>query len=246
VRAVGRPVSAERLDPEFDPRLVEDAVLEAVRGHPRARAFHAERDAVYPVADPESREAAFDALHARWFERLALDGPFREALAEQPAVAPRCGRWLVVRARARREEAADLLVAPAGRPSLLVRVLGQTVAVPQRLRLLLDRELLHVQDMLDPSFGYQPALPASVAGGPAERAVRDRYRVLWDVYADGRLARRGAVPASARRDREEEFARAFAHLGARAGAAFARVFGGLPLTHADLVALAMPGPSIPP
>lgn len=240
-RRAGR-VSAGRLDPEFDPRLVEAAVLEAIRGHAREREFHAQRDAVYEIAEPEPREAAFEALHGRWFERLALDRPFHEALAEQPALAQRGVRWLVTGARGLGDEAADLLGGPDIRPTLLVRVLPDTVAAPERLWRLLRRELLHVADMLDPGFGYDAALPRDAAGGARERVVRDNYRVLWNTYVDGRLVRRGVLPATVRGERRREFGRAFPHLGDRMEAAFEAFFDGQQLTHPGLLAFAAGGP----
>lgn len=60
---------AQRLDPEFDPRLIEAAVLEASRGHAWEHEFHSERDTVYDIVDPDRRETAFRALHERWFTR---------------------------------------------------------------------------------------------------------------------------------------------------------------------------------
>jgi hypothetical protein len=234
-------MSAPRLEPTFAPRLVEAAVLEAMRGHAREPEFHAQRDAVYDIVEPELREAAFASLHARWFERTALDRTFHEALAEQAAVAGGCARWLVADARASREEAADLLVVPGGRPTLLVRVQPATVATPERLLRLLRRELLHVADMLDPAFGYKAALPPDVAGGPRERVVRGHYRIVWDAYVDGRLVRRGALPAGVRAERRVEFGRAFPRLGAGTEAAFDRFFGGRGLTHAALLAFAAGG-----
>jgi hypothetical protein len=229
-------VNRGRLDPEFDPRLVEAAVLEAIRGHAREHDFHAEREAIYEIDEPEPRETAFEALHVRWFGRLALDRTVHQALAEQPEIAARCGRCLVARARARREEVADLLVAPDERPTLVVLVMPATVAIPERLRVFLRRELLRVGDMLDPGFGYYPAPPAGAAGGAWERAVRDAYRVCWDAYVDGRLVRRGALPAAVRHDRLGDFVRAFRHLGTGAEAAFERFFEGPQLTHAEFLA----------
>lgn len=235
-------MSAAPLDPELEPRLIEAAVLQATRGHPRARAFHAERDTVYDILDPERREAAFETFHRRWFTRLALDGPFRETLGELPSVAGGCRRWLVAAAHGRRDQVADLLVAEDVRPTLLVRVLAETVATPERLRRWLRRELLHVADMLDPAFGYEPTLPRGAAGGPRERVVRGSYRLVWDVYVDGRLMRRGMLPAAVRGERLAEFRRAFPHLEPRSEAAFDAFFEAASLTHAALLAFAAGGP----
>lgn len=228
-----------RLAPEFDQRLVEAAVLTAIRLRGEQRAFHAERDALYEIADPDTREAAFDALHARWFDRLALPRPFQQALAEQPSLAARCERWLVAAARRRADEAADLLVAPHGRPTLVVRVMAETVAAPERLTPLLRRELLHTVDMLDPRFGYAATLPPATGSGPREKVFRDNYRVLWSAFVDGRLVRRGVLPAQVRAERLADFARAFTELGAGTAAVFDHVFGRDDLTHAELVAFAL-------
>ncbi|OGK95613.1 MAG: hypothetical protein A3D33_08565 [Candidatus Rokubacteria bacterium RIFCSPHIGHO2_02_FULL_73_26] len=239
-------MTASRLALEYEPRLVEGAVLLAVAGRAAERRFRAERDRFYRVADGAEREMGFDTFHAAWFARLALDRPFCEALEEQPAIVARCARWLVARARGRSDEAADLLVPHGARPTLLVRVTCETVAAPEALRLLLRRELLHVADMLDPRFAYAPGVPADVAGGPRERLVRENYRVLWNVYVDGRLARRGLVPASVRAERLREFTRAFAPLGDAAAAAFAPFFDENDRTHADLMAFAARGPGAAP
>ena len=226
------------LEPEWDPRLVEAAVLAAMHGSADEPAFRAERDALYEIAEAEDREAAFAALHARWFERLVLDRPLREALAMWPEIAASCARCLVTRAPGGRDEGGDLLVAPTTRPILSVRLSVETVATPERLRLLLRRELLHVADMLTPRFGYEPALPEHVAGGARERAVRDHYRILWNAYVDGRLVRAGLVLTVARGERFREFACAFFQLGDGLEAVFERFFDAPELTHADLLGFA--------
>ncbi len=231
-----------RLELEWDPALVEGAVLAAISGPTETRRFHAERDGLYRIAEPEPREAAFAALHARWFVRLGLGRPFSLALAERPEIAERCGRWLVARARARRDEAADLLVASGVLPTLLVRVTAETVATAGRLQILLRHELLCVSDMLDPRFAYAPSLREDAAGGARERVVRDNYRVLWSVFVDGRLLRAGLAPGAVRRERLREFLAAFPHLGDRGEAAFERFFDGRGLTHAALLAAAAGGP----
>jgi hypothetical protein len=147
---------------------------------------------------------------------------------------------------ARRDESADLLVSAPARPTLLVRVRGETLAHVDQALPLLRRELLHVADMLDPAFGYTPALPEPVAGGPRERAVREAYRVLWDAYVDGRLARQGRLPPGARGERLRAFRAAFPWLGERATASFARFFEGATLTPAVLLAFAANGDAAAP
>jgi len=231
---------------EYEPRLVEAAVLAAVRGGLEERVFLQERDRVYEIADVEAREATFSALHARWFERLALDGPLRLALDERPEITAGCDRCLVARAVVERDESADLRVAGDALPTLLVCVRPETVSRPARLLDFLRHELLHVADMLDPRFGYVPTVGGADLSPVHERLLRDRYRVLWDAYVDGRLARLGHAPLAARVERLRDFARAFPRLGACTERAFRRFFEAPACTHGDLADFAeRPGDASP-
>jgi hypothetical protein len=221
---------------DLEPGLVESAVLCARRDAPEERAFRGERDRLYAIAEPEVREAAFAAHHTRWFARLGLGRPLERALDEYPEIADRCERCIVASAPAGAHEAADLLVAPPARPTVLLRVRPETVAAPARFLLLLRRELLHIADMLDPAFGYRPRLASTGRGPLADRLLADRYRVVWDVVVDGRLARMGRAPSSMRQERLQEFRRAFP--GPDAEAAFERLFAGPRCAHADLLGFA--------
>ena len=222
---------------ECEAALVEATVLAALSGGPAECLFHAERDPLYAIADLDERDAAFAALHARWFDRLGLEAPLRQALAERPEIEAGCARGIVVRAPAARAEVADLLVSPARRPQLVLRLTPETLASPERALALLRHELLHVADMLDPDFGYEPRLP-SPDGTAFDHARAGRYRALWDVYVDGRLVRLGRAPSTRRAERLREFRRAFPALGEGTEATFERFFDADRCTHAGLVAFA--------
>jgi hypothetical protein len=230
------------LEPEWDPGLVEAAVLLALRAGPDEPRLRAERDPVYTLAEPEGRDAAFARLHVAWFERLDLARPLRQVLREFSTIGASCHRAVVLRAIDPRDEHADLLVASAGVRTALVRLTAETVAAPGRALPLLRRELAHVADMLDPAFGYDPGL-GELAGGPAgARVLAERYRVLWDTSIDGRLARLGRGATDARDIRWRQFLATFAG-GASAAleSVFARVWGADQVTHAGLLALATEG-----
>jgi hypothetical protein len=234
-------VTRPALDVEYEPRLVEAAVLAALGGRRDEPAFRAERDPLYEVLDAEAREAAFSALHACWFERLALDRPFRETLGERPEIVAHCDRYIVAAARTAGEESADLLVAPDRRPMVLVRVRPETVAGPDGLRRFLRHELLHIGDMLDPDFGYEPCLPPPARAGTPDDLLRDRYRVLWAAWVDGRLTRLGHVAPSVRAERRRDFERAFPEPGEGTPEAFERFFGAPTCTHRELLRFAEEG-----
>lgn len=226
---------------DYEPRLVEEAVLRALRGRPEERLFHREREHAYRIPDPDARGAAFDALNFAWYERLGFARPLAQALDEQPLLRTAVARCAIGRSLRRTDAGSELLVR-APRPEetaaecRLLRILVSPDAVVDgdAFSTFLRRELQHAADMLDPRFGYEPTLPPS--GGPAhDRLLRDRYRVIWDTTVDGRLVRTGRLTAVARTLRRDEFLHAFVALGADAPAAFARFFDDPAPTHAAIV-----------
>ena len=231
----------------YDPGLVDEAVLLSERTAPRdaVRAFRRERDRVYEITDPDEREAAFEALHLRWFAGLQLPNLVESLVAERANI----GEWLeegrVLRAVTRQEEGADLVdqvMSGEGdrRPILVLRLRPVTLFEPEALRALVRHELMHIADMLDPAFGYQRALPASDDGPSRDNVQRDRYRVLWDVTIDGRLARAGGDSRHPTREvRWQEFAATFSMLGDDCRRAFDEWFDNPHPTHAALAAFAM-------
>ena len=237
----------------YDPELVEEAVLlaETTMDRADARAFRRERDRLYDVADIRERDARFHALHARWFTRADLNRVIEQSLAEREGIAARLTDGLVVRALTRAEEGADLMDrvavgAPNPAPILVLRIRSERLIDPERLRAFLRHELMHIADMLDPAFGYQRTAPSSDDGPSHDNLLRDRYRVLWDVTIDGRLANAGLTDAQVRDARRQEFATAFRMLGIRCEPAFDEWFDCGQPTHAGLLAFAAtpqpPGP----
>ena len=83
--------------------------------------------------------------------------------------------------------------------------------------------------MLGPSEGS--------ANEPSRQNLqRDRYRVLWDIYVEGRLGRERSEVKSEKERLERAFARVFANgtAGADEGV-FARVFDSTSLTHREFM-----------
>ena len=222
----------------FHPRLVEEGVLTALRGRPEALLFHRDRDPIYRMADPEERDRAFEDLHELWFRRLGLDAPVRRAAEEHAGTLAAVSRCLIAPAFVEKTQGAELYVASTGERSVVITICPDLLAAPARALVLLRRELLHVADMLDPDFRYEPRLPAQAAGPAHDRLLQDRYRLLWSCSVDGRLASRHGPDPEAREQRRREFARTFACLGSRSGEGFARLFEGPRPSHPDLVAMA--------
>ena len=222
----------------FDVRLVEEAVLLRIRELPVAgqAAFRSERDRIYEMRDDGEREAAFGALHGRWFRDLELGAPFLPALADHATLFGRTAGCRAYLAASGRDEHADLLLPAAGEPgegTLVVRIRPISLLEADRVREFLDVEFRHVADMLEPGFGYQPALPASAHGPSFDNLLQSRYRAVWDVTVEGRL-RRGGRPVAARA--RSAFLRAFRGLGDQAEAAFRRWYDEERPTHQAILA----------
>ena len=224
----------------FAPDLVEEAVLLAeLRFTPaERRTFRRSRDPLYEIADEQLREDRFHAIHRQWFDRLGLGRVVEDTVRESCDVE----EARVLRAQSRREEGADLVDrvqarASGATPVLVIRLQPTTILDHEATRALLRHELMHVRDMLDPTFGYQRSLPSDT-GALTETTLRDRYRVLWDATIDGRLARAGHVSDRARAQRLREFEALFPMLGGDAPAAFDAWFDRCRPTHEDLLAFA--------
>lgn len=223
---------------EFHPRLVEEAVWAAVARIAGAGAFHRARESAYAVPDPEERESAFTRLQFEWFERLDIARPITTALREREAGLRAANRFLIGPATNGRSEGVELFVAPHGECSIVANLGPETLVDGPACLTLLRRELLHVADMLDPSFAYEPRLPPGAVGPAQERRLQDRYRILWKCSVDGRLLRWGLLGAAARDERMREFKSAFASLADEAGGCFDRLFLGPRPTHPELVRMA--------
>ncbi|MFQ5876619.1 MAG: hypothetical protein ACE5JH_02840 [Acidobacteriota bacterium] len=223
---------------DIHPDVVERAVWAALGRASAAGSFHSEREAAYEVRDPEQRDAAFARLHASWFGRMGLDLPIRQAIEEQEGALCPVRRWLLVPATGGRTRGAELYVDGNDLRSVLIAVRPEILLAPRRALRFLRRELLHIADILDPSFGYEPRLPPQPAGPAHDRILQRRYGILWGCSVDGRLLAKGWIEADARGARLEEFRRAFPSLGREVERGFARFFEGPRGTHRDLVAVA--------
>ena len=230
----------------YDAALVEEAVLraEGLLDASQRAAFRFERDRLYEVRDAEERGARFEELHGRWFLFLGLDRPLHQALSERPVLLQETGVCRVLRASSITEELADLFGPPVAdgpsTPTLVVRLCPESLLDGPLLLQRLRHELGHVADMLDPEFGYERELPSSGGDPAADGLLRQRYHAAWDATIDGRLCRRGLLPATAREACRRMFARAFAALGAGAPEVFQRFFDDPRPTHAAIMAVAAP------
>ena len=229
---------------EYDPGLVERAVDHAVYADPKLEAaLHRETDRLYALPRSRDRNVAFVGAFGAFFERLGLDAALRRLLAERPIIGRSVGACIVGPALRARHESAELLVrghegeVVRGDRTLMLHVLPQTLADPESFARRMRPELVHVADMVDPAFRYRRS---QIEGLPARRnLIKDRYRVLWNVYIMGRLVREGFGVGVSRSRLRAQLVQVFGiETGEAADLALARVFDAGSLTHDQLFAWA--------
>ena len=185
---------------ELDPELVEQSVFLEIRRRERegdasaARLYRTRIDPLYLIRDdPERRESAFQREHSEFFESLGLAQKIRSAAAEFTLFEERLDRIVFLRAVKRRQEGAELFVLEdhggggAVIRTAVLRICPERFQDPSRLHGFLWRELRHIADMVDPCFAYGPDLQTEDLHPAAENLIRDRYRVLWELYTEARF-----------------------------------------------------------
>jgi hypothetical protein len=232
---------------EYHPQLVEEAVLRLIRGHPKEDLFRKERNRIYEFTHSEEREEAFQQLHERWFNHLNLGEPVQQVFKLWPILITSTHRCLFIKARSTKEMGADLYLARVkrDRPELsrrdrviVVQLTPELLCQSPQFLTFLQREMLHVVDMLDPHFGYEPDFPKGPLG-PSHRVFQERYKILWDITVDGRLYKKGWLPFSVRETHKMLFSRTFPSLqGEKLESLFSYFFDHAPHTHQELLSFA--------
>lgn len=182
---------------EIAPELVEEAVFllqrdSDRRGDPRATRWLEQREPLYELRDPRDREAAFLAHALLAFRTLHLDEPLSVSLESCPAARDRLDVLAVRRARRTKEEGAELYStatsARAASPTRAVLALKpERFADLERLHEHVRRELIFIDDMLEPAFEYDPCAIDALDLDPGMRdVVRDRASRAWRRRVEAR------------------------------------------------------------
>lgn len=245
------------LEIRFDPAFVEEAVfLELKRvaslgEEELQRRFREEWASLYEGrSSVEEREAAFQRLSGRYFKVLGLSELFARRFEEFPELSTPIEVALVRRVFSRKEERVEFYVPRAGdgQPGIevpTVLFIGLQVARclhPEALVAFLRNELMHVCDMIAPAFEYDPRADLGGECEEEEELVRERFRLLWDIWVHDRFKRRGWQTLAEDSVRRQEWERAFAFVDPARRLEIFRIVGGRDRwTQQELLALARQG-----
>lgn len=228
----------------YQAKLAEEAVLRRITGHPEESTFRGDRNRLYEMEEQEEKEAAFQRLHHEWFSRLGLHEPLAQILDDWQLLKTGTDCCVVLQPHSKKAEGIDLYVSSdESRPieerrAIVIQVRPEELIDPSYLQIFLRRELLHIIDMINPEFQYEPMLPKAEQGAQHDTMLQDRYRALWDTTIDGRLIRDGLLPEAARERRFEDFRETFPMLGESLESSFERFFEAEGHSHPELVAFA--------
>lgn len=113
---------------------------------------------------------------------------------------------VVKRAINKVDEGSNVLNRVSGNPIIEMRVLASRFSNPEEaldLDAFLIQEFMHAKDMVDPEFDYEDAF---IPGNPSvKNLITSRFRLLWNMYVDARLARLGVVSMLPKEARFREF-----------------------------------------
>jgi hypothetical protein len=228
----------------YDEDFVEEAVFLCASGRRKGvpslqiARFNCEREQIYAILDPDERNRAFFRLHLEWFREWGMETLLIEPLKDFPLLPPALRILAFRKSRGKSDEGTELYVNEADERNGVVAMRPERLGREAELGAFMRHELAHLQDMVDPGFGYRPELAAAGPSLSQQRLARERYRLLWDVSIDGRLVGRGRQTVATKDQRWMEFCGAFAFwTGARQEQVFNSLWNNPQPTHRALEGL---------
>ncbi len=183
---------------QYDTTLTEAVVRQEIEKRERKgdlsllEEYHKKVDPIYEIDDISDREDEFDILYEQFFlNNLGYGNLIKEILEEFPSLNDKVSDIYINRDLMREE--ANLMKKDSDDTGNLrkvkIKVRVETFDNTNELRKALRHELMHVKDMLDEDYGYD--IKVSALNVTEENFIRDRYKILWDIYIDSRLTKEG-------------------------------------------------------
>ncbi|MBI4115645.1 MAG: hypothetical protein HY447_03615 [Candidatus Omnitrophica bacterium] len=186
----------ETIHLRFDNAFVEEVVFLEMRREEEgncllAKSFYDQRDKIYEeTKTEEERDERFRSFYTEWFQKLGLSSIFKEIILQFPLILQTKPLIFVKRAWTKKDEETELYD-EEGKKTVLIRL--QAIRINDRswLQAYLRSEFMRTSDMLDPVFQYSPRLDLGGESELENELVRERFHVLWNLYIDARMRRRG-------------------------------------------------------
>lgn len=201
---------------EYSPTLIEEAVMRFISDREEEIVFRDERNALYHIEDSERRETAFQDFHLSWFAKLALETPLLESICSYPHIISKVDRVAIVQAPSKKKEGAELFRRNSKlysndekNTSILITLTPEQFCESAKLLDYLRHELQHIEDMLNPDFGYKINSSNPKVSSLIDSLFLQRYSVLWDLTVDGRLSNKEWQTSLSKEKHFEKFQQTF-------------------------------------
>ncbi len=192
-----------------DPQFAERVVFEATRSdHQLCDLYHRAFSRCYQAPTDRQREDSFKNVHNEWFAHLGFRRRIENLIAEFLNVNQRISRTVVCGPNQRQKQGAELYGSP-GRYTMVIAVPASLLLDEAAFFFWARHELLHLDDLLDPGFAYQPNVRPGGSSPLEDRRILERYSTLWAMSIDARLTARAAAHPLAKDKRQTEFLRVF-------------------------------------
>jgi hypothetical protein len=206
----------------FQPALLQEVIDSFVEKTEREgdptyyKEFHQYADPIYERFSLDDREAEFKKLYQYLFGIWGFSDIIRDAFEEFSALKARVGIVLIKGVLKEDQEGVDILrkwgsvehdlakqFEEKGLRGVGIKLIPRRFYDPALTRYC-RHELMHIADMLDSEFGYDP--DTKVGQNPGEETlILQRYRVLWCLNIDSRLQAAGKESMLSKEDRFKEF-----------------------------------------
>ena len=206
--------AVKKANVQLDPAFVEEAVFLNAKAHENdalAKSFHRDREKIYSDLDEEHRFAAFRHLYEEYFVRMGLREIFEKILLEFPLLCQPNLLIFVKRVWSKKEEESELYV-QGDRMSVYLGLQAIRILDPIFLNAFLCHEMMHISDMLDPDFRYTPHPDFGGEDEIKNNLIKERFRILWNLYVEARLKRRDLPTFSSEEKYKKDFEKVFCEM----------------------------------
>ncbi|MCH7505433.1 hypothetical protein IID04_07380 [PVC group bacterium] len=199
---------------EFEASFIEEGIFymmkdrEDKEGENSVSSYHRERNRIYEEFTGRERDAAFQKFYKGIFASLGCDDQIRTICEEFKMLTKPKIRILVRNVAIQKHEGAELFWSGSDM-TVLVSFQAIRLTEPDSLSAFLYHEIMHVSDMLDPKFVYSPHPDLGGRSDLENQLIRERFRILWDLYVAARLIKKGIPSLISLEKQKEYFNKAF-------------------------------------
>ena len=207
-------INQDRPNIVFESSFIEEAVFLAAKynigklNDSIIQDFHQEREGIYKHTTIQERDFAFERLYREYFQKLRVREIFDNIIADYALLHRPDVTLFVKKVWSKGQEDTELFVNGRSR-TVCIALMANRILQPFCIQAILRHDLLRVSDMLDKNFQYTPHIILMGKSELENNLIKDRFRILWDMYIDIRLRKKGHSTIKLIDDYKKAFQKAF-------------------------------------